>query len=266
MIGSTGSISSAIASVYGANTRMLSDALSKIASGKKFRGASDDLVGFLRAQRLDTDIGGYQSVRENLTAYKMYTSTAVSTASNLYENLTKMKDLSLQYDATADADLRAQYSAEFDALATQVSTAIDETFVDGTAVADTTALAALDPVNLDPDGDGQLTFSFTAGMTVTADVALLDITTAGAGDVQTELDAVLTFMEEVKAYDSIIDQQLTINDTVINSKQALKSLITDIDEAEQMGKVLDLTLRQQASVAMMAQANMLPNSLLKLYE
>jgi flagellin len=267
MLGGINYANSQISSIYNAGSQQLAETLTRIASGKKFQNASEDLIGYLRSQRLETDISGYEEVRENLTTYKMYTSTAVSSASTIYENLSRMKELSVMYD-TADADHQAEYSAEFTALKTQVETALTSTYVDGVAVATDTGMESLDPVDLDPDGNGTLTFSFTAEMPTTGgggDIEGLVITTADGTDIDTELTQVMTFLEEAKAYDAIIDQQLTINETVINSKQAVKSLITDIDEAEEMSNVLDLSLRQQASVAMLAQGNFMKDALNKLY-
>ena len=267
MIGSYGSISSNLSSIYNDTSRMLYGALARIASGKKFQSASEDLIGYLKSERLETDISGYGEIRENLTTYKMYTTAAVSAASDIYENLTDMKELSLMYDdaaAASNADLMAQYTAEFNSLKAQVNTALSSTFVDGINVADESALEGLAALNLDPDGLGTLAFAFNADMP--ANVDALVVTTANGTDVDAQLSQALTYMEETKAYDAIIDQQLNINETIINSKEAVKSLITDIDEAEEMNNVVELQIRQQASMAMLAQGNLVAGSLLKLYE
>ncbi|MBN1759685.1 MAG: hypothetical protein JW863_15260 [Chitinispirillaceae bacterium] len=261
MIGSTGSISAGMASLYGTNMRQLYDAMEKLASGKKFNNASENLIGYLRAQNTQSDITQYEQARENLTNFKASTSAAVVAGTSIYENLTEMEDLATQWAGTADVDLKAQYAAEFNALKTEVATTLANTYVDGVLLTDKD-VATPASVSLGPDG-GTLTLSFSSE----ADVSALDITAGGAvAAVQTQVAAAMTYMYEAKSYDSITDQQLKLNDTIINSKKAVLSIITDIDEAEQMDKVLSLTLRQQATTAMMAQANIVQNSLSKLYE
>ena len=266
MIGSS-TINTSIASVYAANTRALADALTRIASGKKFQNASEDLIGFIRSQDLQVDISGYEKVRENLTTFKSYTSAALTAGSTIYEKLVEMKELAVQYADTEDADLKAEYAAEFNTLKTLVVSTIDNTFVDGDQVTkDTDEITAVD---FDPNGDGSLSMTFTdiADSTV---IDAFDITAevdpTDEDDVQAEIDSALVYLSEAKSFDAIADQQLNLTGTIINSKKAVMSLITDIDDAEEMSKVLDLSLRQQASMAMMAQGNIIQSSLLKLYE
>jgi flagellin len=261
MIGKSVPIANALSSVYSANSKLLSAALTRIASGKKFQNASDDLAGFIRSQNIRMDIGGYERVRENLTAFKTYTAAAVGASSDIYESLLKMRKLTEQYAGTTDADEQAQYEAEFDSLKTQVASMLANTTVDGTNV---TATGSITTVSLDPDGYGTLDMNFSdsaemgAGLTIDA--------VGATALVQTEIDSMLTYLSEAKAYDCIADRQLDLTTTIINGKKAVLSLITDIDEAKEINRVLDLTLRQEATVAMMAQANMVRNSIVKLYE
>jgi flagellin len=266
MIGGVNFASSQIASVYNTGSQQLANTLTKIASGKKFQNASEDMTGFLRAQNLKVDISGYEKVRQDLTSIKTYTAAAVQSSSSIYESLTEMKDLANQYADTdvADTDQLAEIEAEFDSLKRQVSKALSSTYVDGDLV---TTSGSIKETNLDPDGNSTLDVNFAVTVSTPVTITALDVTAGTAvADVQDELDNMLIYMSEAQSYDAIADQQLKLTDTIVNSKQAVMSLITDIDDAREMNNVLDLTLRQQAGVAMMAQANMVKNSLSKLYE
>lgn len=265
MIGRTQSSTNAIASVYAETNRALTDALTRIASGKKFRNASEDLLGFIRSRNLTVDIKGYERVRENLTEFKSYSTAAVEAASSIYQSLTSMKDLAKQYAGTSDTDLQAEYRADFNAFKKQVTTALENTYVDGVKL--TSSGSDVKSVDLDPDGTGTLTMNFTAIASNSA-VKAIDITdTANAQSaLQSEISSMLTYLSEAKAYDSIATQQLSHTETIIASKQAVVSLITDIDDAQETSKVVDLSVRLQAGVAMLAQGNIVQNALLKLYE
>lgn len=263
MIGGVNSASSQIASVYNSGSQQLANTLTKIASGKKFQNASEDLLGFMRSQGVKVDISGYERVRENLTEFKSYSAAAVQSSSSIYESLTSMKELARQYGGSSDVDLKAEYKADFDALKKQVTTALENTYVDGVKV--TASGSDIKTVDLDPSGAGSLTMNYT-DVSTSATVAALDITGATAqDDVQGEIDSMLTYMSEAKAYNNIADQQLSLTDTIVNSKKAVLSLITDIDDAEETNKALDQSIRQQAAMSMLAQANMSRQAVMKLY-
>jgi flagellin-like hook-associated protein FlgL len=54
-------------------------------------------------------------------------------------------------------------------------------------------------------------------------------------------------------------------DTVINSNEATISVLTGIDDASELAGLTSLQVRQQATVAMMAQANVIQGYAAKLY-
>jgi flagellin-like hook-associated protein FlgL len=257
MIGGASSVSANLSSVYATTSNALNDALLKLASGKKFQNAGEDLLGFVRTTALSVDISGYQQVKENLTEAKTYTAAALQAGSSIYEKLTEMKDLAVKYSSETDNDRKANFKAEFDALVEEVKSIISNTRVDGTVV---TATAEVKKVDLDPDGDGSLSITFTA----IADTDSLDV--EDSLTVDTQLTAALTYLSEAKAFNNIIDQQIKLTDTIISSKQAVMSLISDVDEAEQMNQVIDLSIRQQATISLLAQGNMIQSSLARLYD
>jgi flagellin len=261
MIGGINYASSQIASIYNSGAQELSNTLTRIASGKKFQSAAEDLIGYLRASSLSADISGYEEVQQNLTELKSYTSAAVEAGSSIYEALTEMKELYGQYHGTSDTDLQAEYSAEFDALKKQVTTTLASSYVDGTLV---TKSGSIKKANLDPDGNSSLDVSFT-GVSTSTTIGALSITAATDALITTDLSTMLTYMSEAKSYDATVDQQLGFTETVINSKQAVKSLITDIDEAEETSNALDQSIRQQAAMSMLSQANLSRQAVLKLY-
>jgi len=260
MIGGVNYASSQIASVYNSTSQQLAASLTKIASGKKFQSAAEDLTGFLRSRGLQSDITGYEQLRTDLTAAKTFTTVGVQAASSIYEDMTEMKELSQKYSTATDDDLKAQYTADFSALKTKITKTLDSTVVDGTKV---TATGSLQEVNLDPDGTSTLDINFTKIGDVSALTIADDVT--AATKLNAQMSNMLTYLGEAKSFDAILDQQISYSGTVINSKQAVMSLVTDIDEAQEMSNVIDLQIRQQAAVSMMSQANMSRQSVMKLY-
>jgi len=133
-------------------------------------------------------------------------------------------------------------------------------------------------VVLNPQGGSTLAMQFTNVSSI-ANIGALELAAAeeeGGGEgggaatsvvdqIDTEIESMLSYLSEAKAFDAIAEQQLKLNDTIISSKEAVKSLITDIDEAAETSKMIDESVRQQSTVSMIAQANMSRQSVLKLY-
>lgn len=279
MIGGIDTTSIRLASAYNANNQVLADTLSRIASGKKISRPSDDFTGYLRSNRLENDIDSYSKIKENLTAAKAVTGTAVEVGNSIYEDLIKMKDLLTSYyntaDSTDDDDERTAIQTEFNAIKNSLTSYISNTKYDGTSVY---SAATLESVSLDPDGTGQLAITFVAGdIAVPATPTLTGFVVGNAATtttnrtneltaLNTQITAATSYLVKAQAYDKSVDRQLRISDTIIQSKQSAISLITDIDEVTEMNKKTDLMIRQQASISMLAQAQMSRSAITRLFD
>ncbi|MBD3347174.1 MAG: hypothetical protein GF401_19135 [Chitinivibrionales bacterium] len=266
MLGGVNSASYKLTQIYNSNNQQLSDTLARIASGKKYQNAGDDFASFARGQAIQSDIIGYERVQQNLKLAETYTNTGVEIGSQIYEDLVEMRELSELYTAEAaganDADVLASYESEFDALKEKVVSAINNTSVDGT---DVVQAANLTTVNLDPDGTASLAITPT---TIPAHATIDAFDLSGAtttADITTQVDNALAYLTEMQGFDKTLESQINITDTIISSKQAAKSMITDIDEAEELSKVTALNVRQQSTIAMIAQANMSQAAVARLY-
>lgn len=262
MIGGVNLATNQIANIYNQGNNQLAETLAKIASGKKFQNAGEDLLSFSRANNLTNQIKGYNDVEQKLTAAKTATSAAVELGSKVYENLTKMQDLIKKYNATTDLQEQSELKAEFNSLKKTVSQALTNATVDGVNIANG---SYSNTVKMNPEGTGTLAITLATNATAT-NVEALDITDTDVSDsLQGEIDNALTYMSEAKSFNSIIENQINLNKTIVNSKEAVRSLITDIDEAAEMSKLLDQNVRQQAAMSMLSQANISRQIALKLY-
>lgn len=267
MISGNNPIPSRLSNVYSEYAAGLSDAMAKLASGKNFQNAADNLRGFTQKVNLEIDIRGYEEIRINLADAKTISSAAVDSGNSVYKDLTKMKKYADSYINEAsggnDPSKLAEYRAGFDSLKETVVVSLQNAFVDGTLV--TQAATPLKTVMLDPENVGQLTISFST----VADQSQIDTfniaAMADTSGIDTEISNALTYLSESKSYNAIIDRQMEFAGLIINGKEAVKSLITDIDEAKVTAEVVDRSIRLEAAGAMIAQGNMLQNSMVSLY-
>jgi flagellin-like hook-associated protein FlgL len=127
-------------------------------------------------------------------------------------------------------------------------------------------------VYVNPDNNTDtLAVTFAAG-DIISDVsdAAWDLDGAGgaaksAADVQTEINKATSYLVKAEKYEEKIERQMTITDNMIQSKKAAQSIITDIDEVEELNKATNEQIRQQATIAMIAQANVSQSYISMLY-
>lgn len=267
MIGNNTQIISGLSGIYRDSTIALSDAMGKLASGKKIQSAHEDIHAYTQKVNLEIDIKGYEDVRIKLSDAKTITSAAVDSGSSVYKDLLKMKKIADDYISEAagnnDPVKLAEYRIGFESIKDTVVSSLQNAYVDGTLVMQSGT--ALKTVALDPDNQGQLTIEFS----VVADESSIDTfnvtTMADTSGIDTQIGNALTFLSESKSYNAIIDRQMDFLGLIINNKEAVKSLITDIDEAKVTSEVIDRSIRHEAAGAMIAQANIIQSSMISLY-
>ena len=269
MIGGFSTVSQNLASIYRTTNSTLADTLGRIASGKRVAKPSDDFVGYAKAQALQTSIDNYRTVKEGLTELKGVSDMAVELGNGISEDLTRMKELATLYSASTDDSDKAAYNAEFKALASSIADTISNSKHGNVAVV---SAATIDSVEINPDNTNDKISITYAATDITAIATAAEATNwflGGGGksatNVQTEIDKAVSYLVKSEGFSTRIDRQISITDTITNSKNAAKSIITDIDEVEEITKATDLQIRQQAAIAMIAQANVGREGILQLY-
>lgn len=264
MIGSSGNITSKLASVYASNSEKLNDVLVKLSTGRKFQSAYEDVTGFIRSVDIGSEIELYQEIRDNLFDFKTFTSSAILAGSSVFEDLSRLKGLANQYAGSSDTDLKTSLETEFDSLKDQIGNALTYTLIDDKMIMQSASVIAT--VNIVPQGGMplKLDFSDVADSSAIGEMSINDLSIEEKID--EEIKSMTVYVSEAKSFDNFINQQIKLNGIIINNKESLKSLITGIDDATEMNKLMDLTIRQDASMAMIAQGNLMQNSLSLLYE
>ena len=270
MIGGPNPIPFKLSQIYRENNQSIANALARIASGKRIQNASDDFAGFIRSAELQTDIAGYRIVKQDLTEAKGIADYAVGVGTNITEDLTRMKELAVLYDAEVnngnDPDVLAAYESEFNALKATISNTMDDAYYDGIEIFDPLT-PALQEVELDPSGaGGTFTIQYVAANDF-VDESGLDITDVANAedDVQDQIEIAASFLFKSEGFSEDLDMHVDLTDTIINSKEATNSLITDIDDIEELAALTDLQIRQQATIAMIAQSNNIRAAIARLY-
>jgi flagellin len=257
MIQSTGSVASLLSEIYQSNTSSLNTSLSRIASGKRVQSASDDFSSYMKAAQNSTYISQYQQYNRSLQVAKSASDYMVATGNAVLDSLNKLRDNREQYAGTTDTNQIAALNAQFTAIKTQMDNLISNANFEGAA-----AYTAGEVSNASATiGGATYAVNVTAG-TVAATVALTD---TGA-TIAAQITAGETYLANVQAIQDRIVQQTSINNTIISSYGATNSVLTDVNEADEMSKITNLQVRQQATASMMSQANSSAAAIAKLFQ
>jgi flagellin len=256
------------------NDRAMTQAMERLATGKRINSASDDAAGLAIASKLTSQVKGLdQAVRNGNDAISLV-QTADGAMAEVGNMLQRMRELSVQSGtgtlSTAD---RTALNTEFVALSTEIERIADNTqwngdnLLDGSAganglmtfqvgyEADQTILG-----DLQLDGDATYSAGATAGGVFTNDIDSLSVDTAANANLA--LAAIDVSIAGLDAKRSTLGSTLnTLEfavDNLANASQnasAARSRIEDADYALETTELARTQIIAQAATAMLSQAN-----------
>jgi flagellin-like hook-associated protein FlgL len=250
-----------LASIYNANTTAIAAAMARIASGKRIQAPGDDFAGFARASALQSDVAEYQQVKQNLQDIKGFTDYAAGVGNNIVSDLDRLKELQSLYTTSGDPVAQASYKAEYDATVLRIADTKSDSYYDDIKVYQSGV--SLKSVGVNPE-NSSLSVTVTASA-VGNEAAISNIASVLPADIQAEINNAQVYVASMKSFGTIFQRDLNLADTIISSKQATLSAITDINDVEEITALTALQIRQQATASMLAQANIAQGFAAQLY-
>lgn len=245
----------------------LSKSLARLSSGSKLVSPADDAAGLAVASRLDAQISRTNAAKSNVGNAVSFTQTQDGFLKKVTKAFDRMSELAvLAQDVTkTDAD-RALYNNEFTQLAAYVTSTATKDF-NGVSLFSATALN----VTIDSDGSSFAMAGINLGVAAyTAATGSGVGTAATAATALTNVKAAITQLSSdratIGAYQSRLNltaEQLTISG---ENFSAASSRIQDVDVAEASTQFARANILVQSGTAMLAQANQLPQSVLRLLQ
>jgi len=229
------------------STAAMGQALERLSTGKRFSYASEDLTGFVQVTTAEISETNYSRINNGLKTAGAALGGILATANDVMDDLKEMQKAWAESE-TLTAGSSAQLAAA--AKATAIGASIAETIA--TNVFDGTG--SVEMVN-----GTALSFAPGSGSAPTG-------AEATAADTATAITDFAEYIGGVGSIKAQVDSQQRIAATMMANADALQSAITSIDEAAESAAYMDNSVRQQASLAMMSQANMARQSVLLLYK
>ncbi len=250
----------------------LGESLARLSSGSKIVNASDDAAGLAQVLKLDAQLKRTDAASANVGNAVSFSQTQDGFLQKVQTALERMSELTvLSQDVTKSNTDRSNYSVEFEQLQNYISDIGNKDF-NGVTLFSSTSLA----VTIDSEGS---TFSMNAldmtSTTVTTGLAniynststgIINTTSAASAlsNIQTAIQSLSDMRASVGANIqrlNMTEQQLSISSENI---AAASSRIKDVDVAQESTNFARYNILVQTGTAMLAQANVLPQSALRL--
>ena len=269
----------------GSSQIALSLSMQRLSSGLRVNSAKDDAAGLAIAERMTTQVRGMNAAMRNANDGISLVQTAEGGLGKVADTLQRMRELAVQAANSTNSDSdKDSLDKEFGELAKEAQRVLGATTFNGKHVlgsdagtmnfqvgANTTANDTINITTSDMTTDATITA--VAGTDNTgAGRALID-STANATTIQGVIDNIDTAISTVNDQRAVMGASQSRFDSVIANLQvsvenqtAARSRIMDADFAAETSNLSRAQILQQAGNAMVAQANALPQQVLKLLQ
>ncbi|MCA3080763.1 MAG: flagellin FliC, partial [Rhodocyclaceae bacterium] len=245
--------------------------MQRLSSGMRVNSAKDDAAGLAIAERMNTQVKGMNVAIRNASDAISLSQTAEGALGKVADTLQRMRELAVQSaNATNSTGDRANLDAEYQALNDEVTRVLSGTTFNGAAVLNSAATLTFQ-VGANSGATDQISISttdLTTGAGVSAVTASAITTAAASLTAMDDIDDALTEISTARAsfgagqnrFESVI-----ANLQVASENQAAsRGRIVDADFAAETANLSRTQVLQQAGMAMVAQANALPNNVMQL--
>jgi len=253
----------------------LATSMQRLSSGLRINTAQDDAAGLAIAERLNSQIKGMNVAIRNANDGISMAQVADGTASQISDNLQRMRELAVQASngsyASADRD---NLQTEFSALSQEITRVASAAKFNNISLTDSTAAATSFQVGAGTASYNQISLSLSdlqASTGLSVGYTTVTIDGANATNAQTAISALDTAINTVTTaragYGAFLNRANAAVSNLQNSvmnQSAARGRITDTDFATETANLSRSQILQQAGTAMLAQANAMPNNVLSL--
>lgn len=252
----------------------MNTSVQRLSSGLRVNGAKDDAAGLAIATGMDKTMRGQSVAMRNANDAISFSQTAEGALGKIGESMQRMRELAVQSaNGTNSAEQRTMMNTEFGELQKEIIRVTDNTEFNGIKVLGAGAAQTFQIGSGITAADNQIEIKGTdlsaAASEVKLSTAGIDITDAAKAVLaMTQIDKGLKEINTATTtHGAAQNRMASVISTlqVSNENQAAaRSRIMDTDFASETANMARSQILQQASTAMLAQANQLPNGVMKL--
>ena len=236
----------------------INKASERLATGLRINKAGDDPAGFGKASSLKAQIGSFVQVKKNISGAISDLDKVGGALTNISDFLVEMRTMAMAAASETDTGILAAYQASFAELRTGINQLAANTKFGDDAVLSAASTSKKVQVGIN-SGDVK-TMAFTAATATALSINSLSLATAaGAGSALTALDSAIETVSSrlatVGGYQASLEVSSELADADILSRTTQYRDIMDADLAVEATNLAAARIRQDASTAVLAQAN-----------
>ncbi len=246
--------------------------IQRLSSGLRINSAADDAAGLSITQNLNAQIGGIKQATRNANDAISVIQTAEGALGELSNVLTRMRELAVQAanDGALGGNERAYVDQEFQLLESELNRIVGVTEFNGQKLINGAMSTGVDfQVGMRNSSNDRI--GLTIADTAATALGLNDESLAVATDAQAAIDALDSAIQSIATMRGTLGAtQNRLSITISNltnmteNFSASVSRIQDTDVAVETAQMTRNQILSQAGVAVLAQANQLPQSALSL--
>ncbi len=249
----------------------LGTTLQRLSSGLRINSAKDDAAGLAIAERMNTQVRGFNVAIRNASDGISLGQTAEGAIGKIGDSLQRMRELAVQSkNGTNTGDDRTALNKEYTELAAEVTRLVDGTTFNGQKLLNDSVKefkfqvgagnAAEDTIKVTSSDLTALKAAFADGIDGTDDTKAIAQITA----LDTALTTVATARSNYGAVQNRFESVVSNLQVSSENLSAARGRIMDADFATETANLSRTQILQQAGTAMLAQANSLPQNVLSL--
>jgi flagellin len=243
----------------------------RVSTGFRVADARDDGGAFAVAQAVRSDVAGVTAVNEQLGGVKGVLQTTFASLSTVSDTMKQVRaTLTRLADGAIDTTQRAQYNEQYNQLAAQIGSFIDDAKYNGKTLLSTVAAAGGgDIIGIRNEDGGTFTVASTDGALLKVAVAAPVDAAASVlylnGGFSTIDAAISTALNRFGASMQYVENQISYNAKKVDALNDGLGALVDADLAKESSNLQALQTRQQLGIQTLSLANQGPQVLLSLF-
>jgi len=268
-----------------ASAASLSTSMQRLSSGLRVNSAKDDAAGLAIAERMNAQVKGMNVAIRNSNDGISLAQTAEGALGKMADSLQRMRELAVQSaNATNSSSDKDSLDKEFGELAKEIQRVAGGTTFNGKSILAGNSGAQQFQVGANTTSNDTITITTTNMTTDGSITAVAGTNNAGAGravidstanataiqgvvdNIDAAIDKVNSERATMGASQSRFDSVISNLQTSVENQSAARGRIMDADFASETANLSRAQILQQAGNAMIAQANQLPQQVMKLLQ
>jgi flagellin len=245
--------------------------MERLSSGYRINKSMDDVAGLAIANKFRMEVRALRAAQQNVTQGQSLLQVAEGGTTKIENIVERLKELAISASSdNVDSDGRTRLNAEAGALLAEIDQIANDTKYSGVALLNAAINMTFQVGSGATAAEDRINVTTTAGL-LSSSLGLSSLSLTSVSDAQsalTSIDSALVSVNlitgEIGAAASRIEFSAGNLQIAIENVDASHSAIRDVDMAYEMTTLTKNQILLQAGTAMLAQANMLPQSVLSL--